>query len=165
MKLYEIDEAIDSIIQQLVNPETGEINPVVEAEIEQLEQEKENKLVNLGLLIKNTVAFIEASKAEERRLRERRQSAEKKIEWLKKYLLDHLDGDKIDLPQIRISTRNSKAVQIDPWADIPAIAKQYPDLVDVSYTPRKRAIREFIENNGISWEGIRIIDNKLLTIK
>jgi len=165
MKLYEIDAEILSIAEHLINEETGEINPVAEAEIAQLEQEKETKLVHLGLFVKNTTAFIEASKAEEKRLRERRQSAEKRIEWLKKYLLDNLNGENVNLPQLQISTRTSRAVEIDPWTDIPALAKRHPDLVNVTYTPRKKELKEFIEQSGVSWEGIRIIERKSITIK
>ena len=62
MKLYEIDPAIDALIEKLIDPETGEITDT--SAIEALEMEKAKKIENLACYIKNLTADAAAYKAE-----------------------------------------------------------------------------------------------------
>ena len=61
MKLYEIDRAIDDFFMNNIDPETGEMTNL--DELEGLQMEREQKLENIGIAVKNIRADIEALKA------------------------------------------------------------------------------------------------------
>ena len=96
MRLFEIDERLASCVKisddQAVDTETGEVIDI-EA-IEALEMEREQKIENIGLWIKELTAQSEALKAEKNRLAEREKSAKSKAERLKEFLTAYLDGKK-----------------------------------------------------------------------
>ena len=74
MSLYHIDQAILA----LVDPETGEI---MDGEaFDQLQMERETKLENIALWIKNLKAENAAIRQEEKALAERRKAGENKVE-------------------------------------------------------------------------------------
>lgn len=107
MKLYEIDQAIES----LINPDTGEI-----ADFDvfmDLQMEREAKIENVALLIKNLTADAKAIKAEKNALAEREAATENKVERFKNYLKDILCGEKFSTPKVAISFRKSAAVEVD----------------------------------------------------
>ena len=80
MNLYEIDAAITA----LVDPETGEISDFTK--LEELSMARDQKLENVACWYKNLMAEAKAIRDEEKVLAERRQSAERKAESLKRYL-------------------------------------------------------------------------------
>ena len=106
MTLYEIDK---SIIECL-DLETGEITDA--ERLDALQIERETKLENTALYIKNLLAEAEAIKAEEKALAERRKAKENKAENLKKYLADNLSGEKFETAKVNISFRKSAKVEI-----------------------------------------------------
>lgn len=81
-----------------------------------MEQEIQNKAEAVAIYIKSITAEAEIIKAEENRLRSRRQSKEKAAERMKKYLMDCMTAaklKKIDMPRAAISIRNNaEAVEI-----------------------------------------------------
>ncbi len=81
-----------------------------------MEQEIQNKAEAVAIYIKSITAEAEIIKAEESRLRSRRQSKEKAAERMKKYLMDCMTAaklKKIDMPRAAISIRNNaEAVEI-----------------------------------------------------
>ena len=81
-----------------------------------MEQEIQNKAEAVAIYIKSITAEAEIIKAEESRLRSRRQSEEKAAERMKKYLMDCMAAaklKKIDMPRAAISIRNNaEAVEI-----------------------------------------------------
>ena len=81
-----------------------------------MEQEIQNKAEAVAIYIKSITAEAEIIKAEESRLRSRRQSKEKAAERMKKYLMDCMAAaklKKIDMPRAAISIRNNaEAVEI-----------------------------------------------------
>ena len=96
MRLFEIDERLASCVKingdQAVDTETGEVIDI-EA-VEALEMEREQKIENIGLWIKELTAQAEAIKAEKNKLAEREKSAKNKAEHLKEFLTAYLDGKK-----------------------------------------------------------------------
>ena len=88
MTLYEIDQKI----QSLVDPETGELLDY-EA-FSQLQMDREQKIENMALWVKDLAAGAKAIKEEEDNLKERRKAMENKVERLKTYLSIALDGEK-----------------------------------------------------------------------
>ena len=164
LKLYEIDSAIEELTDLLVD-ENGEINPVVEAEINQLEIDRERKIANIGLTVKNLNSWVEGLKVEEANLRAKRKTAERQIEWFKNYLNSVLQGEKVKTPTLTIGYRKSESVEIDPFCDLALINKNHPDLVSIEYKPSKSAIKEYIKQTGISFEGITIKEKTNIQIK
>jgi gamma-glutamylcysteine synthetase len=106
MSLYEIDRTILSLVDQ----ETGEI--LDGDALEQLQMERETKLENVACWIKNLTAEGAAIRAEEVSLAERRKVVERKIERLKKYLADALDGEKFQTAKCAVSFRKTSKVEI-----------------------------------------------------
>ena len=76
MKLYEVNQLIEDLMVQLVpDPETGEIPDNEDELIEQinsLAMKREDILQYLAKLVLNTKASVQALKAEEKRLSDRR---------------------------------------------------------------------------------------------
>ncbi len=81
-----------------------------------MEYDIQNKAEALAVYIKGISAEADIIKAEEARLRSRRQSKEKTAENLKKYLMDCMDAaklKKIEMPRAAISIkRNAESVEI-----------------------------------------------------
>ena len=80
MNLFEIENEIMNCWDQ----ETGEI--LDSDRLDQLEMERDTKIENIALYIKNLTADAEALKAEKQSFAERQKAAENKVESLKKYL-------------------------------------------------------------------------------
>ena len=116
MKLYEIDEAIMACI----DAETGEI---IDADkLDKLTMERDAKIENVALWIKDLKAEAEALKAEKMAFAERQKVAENKIESLKKWLAYALDGQDYKSVRAAVSFRTSESVEID---DIYAVDENY----------------------------------------
>lgn len=119
MKLYEINSQIEELMEQLEpDPETGELRADYEAirdQLHTLAMKREDILEYLAKLTLNAKAEAEALKAEEKRLRERRQRAEAKNERLLGILDRECGGKKTALGVATLYYRKSSHVEItDP---------------------------------------------------
>ena len=86
-KLYELSTGYKNIEYLLEN---GEDNEELEAVLNSLGEEIEDKAENIAKLIKNYEADIEAFKAEEKRIAERRRTLENDVKRLKEYLFNNM---------------------------------------------------------------------------
>lgn len=116
MKLYEIDEAIMSCIDE----ETGEI--IDSEKLDKLTMERDKKIENVACCIKNLKAEAEALKAEKQAFEERQKVAENKAESLKKWLAYALNGEKFKTVRASVSFRTTDKVEI---ADIYKLDENY----------------------------------------
>lgn len=105
--LYEIDRNLEALIDQ----ETGEI--VDYEAFEALLIEKEAKIENTALWIKNLTAEIKMLKDEENALAKRRKKAEKRLMKLENHLTQSLNGQKRIFPRVSISWIISEKVKVD----------------------------------------------------
>lgn len=112
MNLYDINAAILGCI----DAETGEVDA---ERLEILAMERDSKIENIGLWIKELNAEATAIRAEEMNLKKRREAAEKKAESLKLYLTSALEGEKFKTPRLSVSYRTAKAVSITDESAIP----------------------------------------------
>ena len=135
MTLYEIDERISA----LMDPETGEIADY-EA-FEQLQMDRDAKLENIGLWIKDLKAEAAAIKAEIASQQERAKAAERKAERLEGYLEAVLAGNKFSTPRVSVSWRTSKAVVFED-GDEAAFCAAHPEytVTKTEVKPDKKAI-------------------------
>ena len=116
--LYELDERIKRLSENLeINEETGEIENA--EELEELEMQRNEKIENVALWIKNLSSDIEAYSAEEKSFKRKKEIATKKRDYLKNFLQGFLDGSKYKSARVNISYRNSKKVIIDSIEDVP----------------------------------------------
>lgn len=126
MKLYEIDQAIQAILDGAeVDAETGELLLNTE-ELEALQMAREEKLEGVALAIKNLSAEAAAIREEEKKLAERRKVTENKVERLKAWLAYVLDGGKLETARVRVScTKPTKSTVID---DIEEVSSWYESM-------------------------------------
>lgn len=111
MTLYEIDRAIAEALVECVDIETGEIILDLEA-VEALQMEREAKIENIALYVKNLAAEAAAIREEEKNLADRRKAKEAKAERLKNYLTETLGGSAFETARVKCSFRKSTAVNI-----------------------------------------------------
>lgn len=153
MNLYEINEAILGCIDD----ETGEI---LDADrLEHLNIERDEKIENVALWIKNLEAEATALKAEKLAFAERQAKAEKKVESLKKYLLSSLEGVNFKSTKAAVTFRKSQKVEIP---DIFKLDENY--LKYSEPTADKAAIKKAIQA-GQTVEGATLTESMSVSIK
>lgn len=106
MSIYDIDQNILA----LVDPETGEVADY-EA-FDSLMMERDQKVENIALWIKDLKAEAAAIREEEKNLAERRRAAENRAKRLTEYLATALNGEKFKSPRVAVSYRSSKSVTV-----------------------------------------------------
>lgn len=152
MNLYEIDREILACIDY----ETGEI--LDSQRLEMLEMEKEKKVENVALWIKNLEAEAVALKKEKDSFAQREKSAKNKIESLKKYLGNALQGQKFQTTKCAISFRSSTTLEMSEKAKIPEEFKKYSFVLDK--TKMKEALK-----NGANYKGFWLQKKQNISIK
>lgn len=153
MNLYEIDNEILGC----VDAETGEIFD--EEKFESLAMERDKKLENIALWIKNLTAEAAALKAEKQAFADRQKAAENKIESLKSYMSAYLAGAKFETAKVKVSFRKSEYLDIAEGAAIPEQFLKYKEP-DIDKTELKRAIK-----SGTEIPGVTIEERKNIQIK
>lgn len=152
MNLYEIDREILACIDY----ETGEI--LDSQRLEMLEMEKEKKIENIGLWIKNLEAEAEALKKEKDAFAAREKSAKNKADQLKKYLESALCGQKFQTTKLSISFRTSTTLEMSENAEVPEQFRKYSFVLD------KTKMKESIKN-GANYKGFWLQKKQNISIK
>lgn len=162
MTLYEIDEEIQELLSE-VDPETGELITDYAA-LDALLMEREAKIENIVLFIKNLSSDVRELKAEESALAERREKAEKKVERLREYVSHALGGEKFQTPRCCVSFRKSTALELGEgfteWA------KEHADTL-LRYKepePDKAAIKAALAEGALIPDA-KLVQNTTMTIK
>ena len=158
MTLYEINEQIQKAIELGFDPETGEI--LDETALEQLQMDRDEKIENICLYIKDLYAEADAIYNERRALEEREKASEKKADSLSRYLQVMLNGQKFKTAKCAVSYRKTQAVQI---TDENLLPKEYLRFKTTS-APDKTAIKDAIKA-GVSVPGAHIEDMQSMIIK
>lgn len=153
MNLYEIESAILDCIDQ----ETGEVIDI--DKLEQLSMERDTKVENIALWIKNLKAEAEAYKAEKQSFEQKQKVAENKMESLKKYLADYLGGTKFQTTKVSCSFCATESVLVPDISALPDEYKRYKDP-----EPNKEEIKKAFKR-GIRVPGAGLVSNLSLIIK
>jgi len=153
MNLFEINNEL----MQCFDAETGEIlNP---ESLEALNMERERKIENIALWIKDLTAEAAALKAEKQAFEERQKAAEKKAENLKKYLLSALGGENFKTVKAAVTFRKSQKVEV------PDVYKLDENFVKYSEpTADKNAIKKAIQA-GQTVEGATLVESLSISVK
>lgn len=153
MTLYEIDQKL----LDCIDLETGEI---INAEkLTELTMERDEKVEKVALWIKELKAEAEALKAEKQSFADRQRAAENKIESLKKWLTDALNGEKFKTTKVSVSFRKTKSVDVP---DIFALDENYVKYSEP--TADKAAIKKAIEAGEIV-NGATLVENVSISVK
>ena len=147
MNIFEIDNAI----MDCIDMETGEVIDI--DRLDALQMQREEKVENVALWIKELSAEADALKAESQKLSKRKQVAENKITSLKNYLRMALDGQKFETPKAVVSFRKSKSVEINNFG---LLKPEY--LTYAEPKANKTAIRKAI-NEGKEVAGADLVEN------
>ena len=160
MKLYEINSAI----LECIDFDTGEIIDV--DKLNELQLERDAKIENVALWIKDLKAEAEAIKTEKLALAERQKVAENKAESLKKWLAYALDGKKFKTAKCSVSFRNTESVEITPdGLNNLMYGGKDELLIYKEPEPNKTAIKKAIKNDGLSIQGVQLVQNISTIIK
>ena len=141
MKLYELTDNYMQLVEMAdqLDEETF-LNT-----LESIQDSIEDKVENTAKVIKSIEADVQAIKEEEKRLKERRQALEKKIDNIKDYLKEQLEKagiDKVKRPTITVSIQNNppKAEIVDEKSIPLQFMIPQPAKVD------KRAVLDKLKN-------------------
>ena len=160
MNIFEFDKVIQDAIERAIDPETGEVVSEDALEgLEQLEMDRDTKIENSVMYIKDCNARADAIKQEIKVLQARAKAFENKAEATKNYLQSALAGEKFESAKCKISYRKSESVSIDPDALIPSefIKIKAPEY---DKTALKKAIKE-----GTVIDGVTIVEKQNIQIK
>jgi len=136
MQLYKINAEINMLCNNFQDSE--EELDYLFRRLEELQIEKETKVLNICKLIKNINVDVEALKAEEKALNERRKVAENQINNLKRYLCNNAENVKIKDAQASLSWRKSESVYVG--GEVPEAYQR------VKIEPDKTKIKSALKN-------------------
>lgn len=137
MKLYEINEEIENLINGSLDRETGEVAPDFEEKYTELNMGRNDKIDNTLAYIKNKQAEADAFDGEIKRLTALKKSAEAEADWLKGYLSRNMEAGKEIFTSAhgKISWRKSERVITEinqlPEEYIKVVTEVKPILVDI----------------------------------
>lgn len=154
MNLFELNQAVRDFELE-IDEETGEI---LNADaLDSLELERDTKIENIALWIKNLKAEAEAVKKQKEAFYSREKALTNKAERLKEYLANNLMGEKFKTERVVLSWRKSQAVEVDD---------NFSDERFIKYEPKisKSEIKDALKSGEII-EGARLIENNSLQIK
>ncbi|MBS7211850.1 MAG: siphovirus Gp157 family protein [Megamonas funiformis] len=157
MNLYEIKQEFEKAIEECVDMETGEIiNPT---RLDELNMVLTDKRENVALYIKNLSAEAKAIDEEAKNLTNRKRVLNNKVEGLKKYLADNLEGHKFETAKVVVSFRKSEQLEINSIEHIPTeyLISQEPKIDKVAL---KKSIKQ-----GAVINGVQIITKQNIQIK
>lgn len=144
MKLYEVNQRIEELSEQMVDIETGEINEEIFAELTELVEEKEDRLESIFLHIKNLASDITALKVErdsfDKRIKRKTREMDRLLDWTT--MLQK--GKTFETDKVRVKYRKSQKVEIRNELLIPG---QYMTYKTTS-SPDRKAIKEVLKNGG-----------------
>ena len=153
MTLYEIENEIMSCFDE----ETGEIFD--SEKLEKMELERNEKIENICLFIKNLRAEAEALKKEKDAFAKRQKTVENKMESLKRFMEGYLAGEKFKTPKVSVSWRKSDKVEVDDVYKLPEEFVKYKEP-EVKKEDLKKAIKE-----GKTFEGVHLIECNNIQIR
>ena len=171
MKLYELNDAIETLLSALmVDPETGEIPVDVDDIVEQLDKLSMERTAVLEYLAKevlNIRADQAAIKAEEARLKERRERMERRETSIMNVLDRECKGQKMDLGVATISYRPSEATEITSEADARTwlLAEGHEDCLKWEEPKINKTALKALIKSGVTVPGAEVIKRNNCSLK
>ena len=158
-RLFDIDADIAKAYEKYVDEETGVISDELYKELDSLEKERDAKIEGVGLLLKETNAFLKAAKEEKASLDRKIKSAEAEVESLKNYLFHACNGEKFKTEKVNIYYSKSHPIEIAEDAQIPM---EYMTIAEP--VPNKTALKAALES-GKEIKGVTIGENPYIVVR
>lgn len=152
--LYEIDKGI----MECLDAETGEI--IDPERLDALFMERNQKIENVALWVKNLLSDAEAIKSEKDALADREAKCRKKADDLKKWLAKALGGEKFSTAKCAVSFRKSTKLEVLDPGNIPAELM----VETITSKPDANAIKALLKE-GKEVSGCRLVENLNTQIK
>ncbi|NLV84130.1 MAG: hypothetical protein GXY60_06170 [Spirochaetales bacterium] len=171
MKLYEINVSIAQLVDQLdVDTETGEVGENYDAVMDQihaLDMERTSILQYLAKIVLNIRAEAAMLKAEEQRLKERRDALTRKEDRLMKILDRECAGQKTPLGIATFSYRKTSHVEV---ADSEKAVKwlkrhKYLDCFRIPAPEVAKTEVKKLINSGVSVPGCAVVEDYSTSLK
>lgn len=125
MTLYEIDKQIEELLSQNLINDDGEItDEELFEKFEELQEDRFEKIENIGLYIKNLTAENIGIDNEIKAFKSRKEANLKTIERLEELARRGLGGQKFSTPKVAISFRKSTSTVITDEGLIPEVYKK-----------------------------------------
>ena len=155
-KLYDIVREIEDFEYE-IDEKTGEI--LNANQLDALELERDNKIEQLCLYVKNLKSDAAAYKAEKDGFAKKQKAAENKAESIKNYIAYILAGDKFKTDRVTVSYRKSEQVECldKSLVDDDYLRFKEPEL---DKTKIKKALKE-----GIKVGGCMLVERQNMNIK
>lgn len=155
MTLREIDQAIQDLIDELLDPETGALLDEDGMEFELLQMAREEKIKNTALYFRQLAGEAKVLADEITRLQKKKKVTENKMKGLK-YLLDQtLRGQKFHHPLVDVSYRKSTYLDITNENAVIAFCQESGHLdclkqkpIEISTSDITRLIKDGVEVPG-----------------
>lgn len=158
MTLYEIN----SEIMNCIDMETGEVIDI--ERLNDLQLERDAKIENVALWIKDLKAEAEAIKNEKLALAERQRVAENKAESLKNWLAYALNGEKFKTAKCSVSFRTTESVEVTEEG-LEILMNGHDELLTYKAPePNKKAIKQALKD-GLNVAGVQLVQNTSTIIK
>lgn len=169
MKLYELTNEYQVLMNMIDNDDDIPVEAITDT-LEAISAEIEDKADNIACLLKSLDAEVNAIKAEETRLADRRKSKQAAYDRIKQYLSEELrraNIDKVETARNKITFRKSESVDllVDENAFIDWAQENNDDLLTYSRPKiNKTAIKTAIKD-GVNIAGATITEKQNIQIK
>lgn len=163
MKLYDTIEELTHLEAELEDyaaEHEGDITDFpLTTYLEQLEMERDKKLLGIGCWIKNLMAEAEAIKMEEQKQAKRRKALENKSDNLKSWIALYLSkGERLSDSRCVLSWRKSEQVHID--ADAETLPMEFKRI---KYEAKKKELKKYIKA-GNTVSDVKLVTNHSLQV-
>ena len=159
LHLYEIVDKYQRLMR--VIDDTGASPEDFQLTLASITDQLDRKVENIAKFCLSLESSAAAVKQEEARLQARRQSLEKKAEWLKEYLLAEMLAvgvEQVKQDTITVSVRtNPPSVEV---YDPDAVQQDFRRLVPETWQVDKKRILEHFKATGEILEGVNIVTDK-----
>ena len=164
MRLYEITNEYQLLLDQSINPDTGEVNETALACLENIVDDVKSKSIAVASYIKNIEADEIAIDAAISRMQDRKNQITKKVESLVTYLQTNMERcgiNEISCPYFVIKLKKCPvSVDVIDEASIPDNYKKKKEVISID----KLKIKEEL-NNGVVIPGVTLKQNMRLDIR
>lgn len=159
-KLYEINAEIERLSESLIDPDTGEVNEEVFAEMERLGMDRQQKIENALCLSKNLMSDAEQIAEEAKNLKERAERKVRRAEAIQNWISHELNGEPFETTRVLVKWRRTQSVDITDEYQIP---DEYLSVKTVS-KPDKMRIKGDLKE-GVRIPGAVLVEKNNMIVK
>ena len=164
IQLYKIADQYEHLLSQLYDPDTGEINQEIAAQLEITKDEGNEKVISVAAHLKNVDAERKAVEEAKKEIAARESRLEREVDFLHFYIKSNMERcgiSEIKCPYFVVKIRKNRSA-VDDY-DPSAIPEEYKrTTIDVKTDKNK--IREQLEA-GVIIPGARLKQSTSLIIR